>query len=85
MDTEREKDGGREIRRGGRRERVRDYVRLLIFFLSIEDQRPSVCEIADDRTSLQRASGWKIIHFSSQLQEMVRGEMTISFNLTFIT
>ena len=65
MDTEREREGERES--GGK-----ETLCEAADFLSIEDHRPSVCEIADDKTSLQRASGWKIIHFSSQLQEMVR-------------
>ena len=38
----------------------------------VEDLPESLYELANDRSAHQRASGWKLQHFSSQLQEQVR-------------
>jgi len=47
-----------------------DQVSLLSVFL--EELPVSPYELANDRTAQHRASGWKLEHFSSQLQEQVR-------------
>lgn len=67
----------RERDRQTDREREREILLVMAILFPAEDHRPSVYEIADDKASLQRASGWKIIHFTSQLQEMVRKKITI--------
>ena len=67
------------MRKKGDREREREILLMMAILFPAEDHRPSVYEIADDKASLQRASGWKIIHFTSQLQEMVRKKITVSF------
>ncbi len=43
----------------------------LSLLVSAEDEKVTAYDLANDRHARQRATGWKLHHFSSQLEEMV--------------
>lgn len=42
-----------------------------LIFLIIEERRPTVNELANQRAIVQKASGWKLYHLAAQLEELV--------------